>query len=163
MNVMTGSEKKCRYGLAWKTNNAGIYKNINLKRARNKCVLLTDKSGKVQNDLSNMLKKYNDEVVITHDEENALKTFRKKRYDLLISIIPGIAGVDFLGKIKTLAPEMEVLIVSGLELLESCLETIISEAFVYQNELNKTQILAKKDIKDFYKMNFAFWRQWPII
>jgi hypothetical protein len=117
MDVMTGSEEKCRYGLVWKTNNkAGIYKNINLKRERNKCVLLTNKSANVLNDLlSIMLKIYNYEVVITYDEEKALKAFRKKRYDLLLSIVPGIVGV-VLGKIKAFAPETEVLIVSGLNL-----------------------------------------------
>lgn len=155
MNVMTGSEEKCRYGLAWKTNHeAGKDKKIDLKKAHNKCVLLANKSDKELNDLSNMLKKYNYEVVITHHEEKALKAFRKKRYDLLISIIPGIVGVYFLGKIKTLVPEVEVLIVSGLELLKSGLETIISEAFASQSTLNRAQILGKNYINDFLRNEF---------
>jgi len=152
MNVITGSEEKCRYGLAWKTNHeAGEDKKLALRKVQNQCVLLTNKSDKKLNNLSNILKRYNYEVVITDYEEKALKVFRNKHCDLLISTIPGIVGVDLLGKIKTLAPETEVSIVSDLELLESYLETIISEAFANQSTLNRAQILGKNYINDFLK------------
>jgi DNA-binding NtrC family response regulator len=155
MDIVTGSEKNSRYGLAWKTNNKAAKEKIfDLKKTHKNCVLVTDNSGKELNNLFNILKKYNYEVAITQNEEKALKIFRKKRFDFLISVIPGMVGVDFLGKIKTLAPETEVLIVTELELLESSLEKITSGAFAYQKELNKTQILDKNNIKDFLQNEF---------
>jgi response regulator RpfG family c-di-GMP phosphodiesterase len=155
MDNVTGSEKNSRYGLAWKTNNkVAKEKKLDLKKTLKKCVLVTDNSEKKLNNLSNILKKYNYEVAITQNKEKALKIFRKKQYDFLISVIPGMVGVNFLGNIKALAPETEVLIVTGLELLESSLERITSGAFAYQNKLNKTQIFDKKNIKDFLHNEF---------
>lgn len=155
MDNETGSEKNSRYGLAWKTNNnAGKEKKLGLERAHKKCVLVSNNSEKELSIISNILKKYNYDVIITHHEESAFKIFRKKRYDFLIKAIPGMVRVDLLGKIKIHALETEVIIVTGLEMLESCLKTMSSGAVACHCELNKTQIFDKNSIKDFLQNEF---------
>lgn len=155
MGNLTEPENNRRYGLVWKTNNkVGKEKKSDLKKAHKKCVLVGDNGEKELNDLSDILKKYNYDVIITQYEEKALKIFRKKRYNLLITVITGMIGVDHLGKIKILDPQTEVMIVTGLKLLESCLQTINSGSFIYQNKLNKTQVIDKKCIKNFRQNEF---------
>lgn len=146
----TGNKKKSRYGLAWKTSDkAGIEKILDLKTTQKNCILVSDNSEEELNNITTMLKKYNYEVIIIQYEQNAIKIFRNKRYDLLIKVIPDMVRIDFLGQIKTFIPETEVMIVTGLDLLESCLITISSGTVAYQSELNKAQKLDRNSFKDF--------------
>lgn len=65
-----------------------------------------------------------------------------------------MVGADLFVKIKTLVPKTEVMIVTGLELLKSCLETITSGALAPQKKPNKRQILDKNNIKDYIRNEF---------
>jgi DNA-binding NtrC family response regulator len=122
--------KNIHYGLALKTSNKIRAENILYpKNGHKKCVFTAEDSENLQDDMLNILKKYEHEIVNIHCGNKALETFKQKHFDLFISVLCGMAEIDLLKEIKTIVTETEVMIVTGCETVESYLESISSEAF----------------------------------
>lgn len=132
--------KNIHYGLAWKTGNRiKDGKILYPKNGHRKCVLAAEDGENLQDDIFNILKKYDYQIVNVRCGDKALETFKQKHFDLFISVLCGMAGIGLLQEIKTIASEIEVMIVTGCETVEFYLESITSEAFQDITKPTKTQ------------------------
>jgi DNA-binding NtrC family response regulator len=129
------NNKNIHYGLALKTSNRIREGNILYpNNGHKKCVFAAEDSENLQDDIFDILKKYDHEIVIFHCGMKAFKTFKQKHFDFFISVLCGMAGIDLLKGIKMIIPKSEVMIVTGCETVESYLESISSEAFLKHNQ-----------------------------
>jgi DNA-binding NtrC family response regulator len=140
--------KNIHYGLALKINNRIRDGNILYSNnGHKKCIFTAEDTENLQDDIFDILKKYGHEIVSVHCGNKALETFKQKHFDLFISVLCGMAGIDLLKGIKTIVPETEVMIVTGCETVESYLESISSEAFEDTQTNQNTRNEVHKDLK----------------
>jgi two-component system response regulator PilR (NtrC family) len=83
--------------------------------------------------LSILLEREGYEAVEAKNGQEALKIFESSLFDLVITDIqmPGINGIDLLGRIKKLAPEVPVLMITAFATAEQAVDAIKLGAFHY--------------------------------
>jgi len=96
-------------------------------------VLVIDDEKSFTEELQEFLIKSGYDCLSANTGQEGLKTLSKKDIDLLILdvLLPGMNGLDILKKVKTLYPEMEVIIVSGHGNMETVIKAMRLGAFDY--------------------------------
>jgi DNA-binding NtrC family response regulator len=71
------------------------------------------------------------EIDITLSGEEALKMERQKNYDVVIVdlMMPGINGMDLLKSLKTVSPEVQVVMITGYPTMKNTLQALQIGAF----------------------------------
>ncbi len=120
-------------------------------------ILVVDDERSMREMLSILLEREGYEAVEAKNGQEALQLFETSIFDLVISDIqmPGINGIDLLGRIKKLAPEVPVLMITAFATAEQAVDAIKLGAFHYFTKpFNNDEIralvrnaLEKRDLK----------------
>jgi two-component system response regulator PilR (NtrC family) len=96
-------------------------------------VLVVDDERSMREMLSILLEREGYEVVAAKNGQEALESFESSFFDLVISDIqmPGLNGIELLGRIKQLAPEVPVLMITAFATAEQAVDAIKLGAFHY--------------------------------
>jgi DNA-binding NtrC family response regulator len=118
-------------------------------------ILVVDDDLSIRNMLSIVLKKCGYEVTTADSGESALKRLKTEFFDLLISDIkmPGISGIELLKKIKTLQPEMPVIMITAYASANDAVEAMKLGAEDYITKpfnLEELKLIIEKSL---YKKN----------
>jgi len=89
-------------------------------------ILVVDDDSSIRNMLSIVLKKNGYDVACAENSEAALKRLKAKSFDMIISDIkmPGIDGIELLRKIKTILPEMPVIMITAFASASDAVEAM---------------------------------------
>lgn len=89
-------------------------------------ILVVDDDPSIRNMLSIVLKKENYNVFLAESGETALGIIRKKDIKLVISDIKmhGMSGIELLGRIKTIKPEIPVLMITAYASTDDAIEAM---------------------------------------
>lgn len=89
-------------------------------------ILIVDDDSSIRNMLTIVLKKNGYLVSAVDSSEEALKFLKEKQFDLVISDIkmPGISGIDLLKKIKTITPEVPVIMITAFASANDAVEAM---------------------------------------
>ena len=120
-------------------------------------ILVVDDERSMREMLSILLEREGYEAVGAKNGQEALQLFETSLFDLVISDIqmPGINGIELLSRIKTLAPEVPVLMITAFSTAEQAVDAIKLGAFHYFTKpFNNDEIralvrnaLEKRDLK----------------
>jgi two-component system response regulator PilR (NtrC family) len=120
-------------------------------------ILVVDDERSMREMLSILLEREGYEAVEAKNGQEALQLFETSIFDLVISDIqmPGINGIDLLGRIKKLAPEVPVLMITAFATADQAVDAIKLGAFHYFTKpFNNDEIralvrnaLEKRDLK----------------
>jgi two-component system response regulator PilR (NtrC family) len=120
-------------------------------------ILVVDDERSMREMLSILLEREGYEAVEAKNGQEALQLFQASLFDLVISDIqmPGINGIELLTRIKTLAPEVPVLMITAFATAEQAVDAIKLGAFHYFTKpFNNDEIralvrnaLEKRDLK----------------
>jgi two-component system response regulator PilR (NtrC family) len=120
-------------------------------------ILVVDDERSMREMLSILLEREGYEAVEAKNGQEALQIFETSIFDLVISDIhmPGINGIELLSRIKTLAPEVPVLMITAFATAEQAVDAIKLGAFHYFTKpFNNDEIralvrnaLEKRDLK----------------
>ncbi|GAB6907325.1 Transcriptional regulatory protein ZraR [Desulfosarcina cetonica] len=97
-------------------------------------ILIVDDEADMLVLLSRIIKEETDHYVITeNDSQKALTLFRQGPFDLVILDLkmPKISGMEFLGKIKQIQPDVSVVIITAYASIETAVDAIRQGAFEY--------------------------------
>ncbi len=96
-------------------------------------ILVVDDNEMCRNVLAKVLLKCNYEVITAPSGEEAIEVFKKEECDLFIADIkmPGISGIDLLKILRTVAPQIGVIIITGYGEIDSYLESMALGASGY--------------------------------
>ena len=95
-------------------------------------ILIVDDESDITEILSDLLSgEY--ECVMAGSAEQALVRLRESKFELVISDItmPGMSGLDMIPHVKTLAPDTVVVMISGMQTVESAIDALRLGAFDY--------------------------------
>ncbi|MCP5107994.1 MAG: sigma-54-dependent Fis family transcriptional regulator [bacterium] len=89
-------------------------------------ILIIDDDPSIRNMLAIVLKKSGYEVTSTESGKSALERLRKETFDLVISDIkmPDISGIELLKKIKTINPEIPVILITAFASANDAVEAM---------------------------------------
>lgn len=89
-------------------------------------ILVVDDDSSIRNMLSIVLKKNGYNVVCSETSEAALKKLKNETFDMIITDIkmPGISGIDLLKKIKTIHPEIPVIMITAFASANDAVEAM---------------------------------------
>jgi two-component system response regulator AtoC len=78
-------------------------------------ILVVDDEENTRLALSKILTKWNYEVLIAENGEDALNVFNKASFDLVITDkkMPGMNGIDLLTKVRKISPDVGVIIITA--------------------------------------------------
>ena len=120
-------------------------------------ILVVDDERSMREMLSILLEREGYEAVEAKNGQEALQLFETSLFDLVISDIqmPGINGIELLSRIKALAPEVPVLMITAFSTAEQAVDAIKLGAFHYFTKpFNNDEIralvrnaLEKRDLK----------------
>ena len=120
-------------------------------------ILVVDDERSMREMLSILLEREGYEAVEAKNGQEALQLFETSIFDMVISDIqmPGINGIDLLGRIKKLAPEVPVLMITAFATADQAVDAIKLGAFHYFTKpFNNDEIralvrnaLEKRDLK----------------
>jgi two-component system response regulator PilR (NtrC family) len=120
-------------------------------------ILVVDDERSMREMLSILLEREGYEAVEAKNGQEALQLFEESLFDLVISDIqmPGINGIELLARIKKLAPEVPVLMITAFATAEQAVDAIKLGAFHYFTKpFNNDEIralvrnaLEKRDLK----------------
>ena len=101
-----------------------------------KHIIVVDDEEKALNGISRIIREYGYEVTTTRSAKEALESFNRKRYDLLITdiIINGMSGIDLLKEIRVVAPQTGVIVITGYGSMDYYLESMALGTFEYLNK-----------------------------
>jgi len=116
-------------------------------------ILVVDDEDSIRAVLTNVLK--DDGFVVTEAEsgEDALKLFKKRVFDLVISdiVMPGINGIELLERIKHLYPATQVIIITSHASLDTAVQALRCGAYDYLfkpfEDLNLISAVTKRAIE----------------
>jgi two-component system response regulator PilR (NtrC family) len=96
-------------------------------------ILVVDDERSMREMLSILLEREGYEAVEAKNGQEALQLFETSLFDLVISDInmPGINGIELLSRIKALAPEVPVLMITAFATAEQAVDAIKLGAFHY--------------------------------
>ena len=118
-------------------------------------ILVVDDDASIRNMLSIVLKKSGFQVASAENSETALKRLKSESFGLIISDIkmPGISGIDLLKKIKTLHPEIPVIMITAFASANDAVEAMKLGAEDYITKpfnLDELKLIIEKSL---YKKN----------
>ena len=101
-------------------------------KLKGKILIVDDEEG-IREILSRYLSKQGYAVVTAQNGKEGIETFKKEEFDLVISDIrmPEMDGVAFLNLIKKSDPDVEVIMVTAYETMESAIESLRKGAYDY--------------------------------
>src|SRR5213075_476688 len=96
-------------------------------------ILFADDERSLQEFMRSELPKLGHEVTVCPDGKAAVKTLDKSNYDadILDLRMPGLTGIEVLEEIKKVAPETEVVLMTGHASMETAIEAVRLGAFDY--------------------------------
>lgn len=96
-------------------------------------ILVVDDEPSIRLALTEVLRDSGYETAAAQDGHVALAVMRDRSFDLVISdiVMPEMSGTDFLARVKTLAPETEVILITGLPDTASAIDAVRGGAFDY--------------------------------
>lgn len=108
-------------------------------------VLVVDDEENSRDGIARFLRKSNFDVFTAGNGKEALEVFKKKHCDLILADMrmPGMSGIDLLKRVKSIAPQTEVIIITAYGEVESYLEAMNHGAFEYLNKPFKIKELMK--------------------
>jgi cyclic di-GMP phosphodiesterase len=108
---------------------SGVFKMSDEARSR---ILIVDDELEITEILSDLLSAEN-ECEAAGSAEEALDTLRKREFQLVISDItmPGMSGLEMLPQAKSIAPNTVVVMISGMQTVESAIGALRLGAFDY--------------------------------
>jgi DNA-binding response OmpR family regulator len=89
-------------------------------------ILVVDDEGAIRYSISKTLQRVGYQVHTAASGEEALDMMKRQDYDVVLTDIrmPGLSGVDLLGKIKERAPDAVVILLTGYASLETAIESL---------------------------------------
>ncbi len=89
-------------------------------------ILVVDDEDSIRAVLTNVLKDDGFAVTEAQSGEDALKLFKKRVFDLVISdiVMPGINGIELLERIKHLNPATQVIIITSHASLDTAVQAL---------------------------------------
>ena len=110
-----------------------------------KRILIVDDEENAREGLAKILKKSGYITSTAENGEDALETLKKNKYDLVISDIkmPRMDGMQLLKKIRKIAPDIGMIMVTAYGEVESYLEAMSHGAVEYLNKPIKIEELKK--------------------
>jgi len=96
-------------------------------------VLIVDDEAVIRETTSQFLQKLGHEVLQAKDVPEAIRQIEKNVFDVVLSdvIMPGMTGVELLGKMQTLSPHTKTILFTGEPTLETAMEAVREGAFDY--------------------------------
>jgi len=81
-----------------------------------KRILLVDDEASLRKTIAKVLSRFDNEIEIATDGEDCLRKFREKKWDLVVTDqhMPGMSGEDVAAVIKAEAPEIPVILMTGV-------------------------------------------------
>ncbi len=97
------------------------------------CVLVIDDEASIRNSLQLLLGAERYEVLLAENAAQGLAMIKSHHVDAIISdiLMPGMKGTDFLSAVRRLAPDVEVLLMTGAPNTETAVEALRADAFDY--------------------------------
>jgi len=95
-------------------------------------ILLVDDEPEINEILSDLLSEQYD-CLKAGAAEHALEHLRKSEFELVISDItmPGMSGLDMIPHVKSVSPDTVVVMISGMQTVESAIDALRLGAFDY--------------------------------
>lgn len=108
-------------------------------------ILVVDDEEGIRLALSTILNKWNYEVLVAENGEDALHVFNKTSCDLVITDkkMPGMNGIDLLKKISKVSPGIGVIIMTAFGKVDLYLEAMNHGAVAYLNKPLDLAVLKK--------------------
>lgn len=99
-------------------------------------ILVVDDERNTRLALSTFLTKWNYEVLIAENGEDALNIFNNASCDLVITDkrMPGMSGIDLLTKVRKVSPDVGVIIITAFGKVDLYLEAMNRGAIAYLNK-----------------------------
>ena len=107
-------------------------------------ILVVDDEQDVVEALSHSLRRHGYEVETAMTGEEAIKKVENSKFDVaLLDInLPGLSGIQVLEQIKKVAPEIEVIMITGFGSIESAIDSLKKGAYDYiQKPVNSEKIV----------------------
>lgn len=125
-------------------------------------ILFADDERSLQEFMRGELPRLGHEVTVCPDGRAALKTLEKTTFDVAILDIrmPGLTGIEVLEKLKAVAPDTEVIMLTGHASLETAVDALRFGAFDYVTKpckLAELEVLLRRvaEKKDLINQNLA--------
>ena len=96
-------------------------------------ILVIDDEKAIRRILIDILKHEHIETDEAENGEEGLIQFKKKHYDAVLCDIkmPKIDGINFLGKVKEINPDIPIIMISGNNTIETAVEAVKKGAYDY--------------------------------
>lgn len=104
-------------------------------------ILVVDDEGAIRYSISKTLQRVGYQVHTAASGEEALEMMMQQNYDVVLTDIrmPGLSGVELLGKIKEQAPDAVVILLTGYANLETAIESLRLGAHDYLTKPSSSQ------------------------
>ncbi|MBN1680288.1 MAG: response regulator, partial [Anaerolineae bacterium] len=104
-------------------------------------ILVVDDEGAIRYSISKTLQRVGYQVHTAASGEEALEMMQHQDYDVVLTDIrmPGVSGVELLGKIKEQAPDAVVILLTGYANLETAIESLRLGAHDYLTKPSSSQ------------------------
>jgi len=98
-----------------------------------KRVLVVDDDPQPRQTLVEFLKALGHETGVAASGQEAIATLRRERYDLVLTdlFMPEMDGLEVVREIKTMSPDLPVIVITGLSSVQSAVESVRAGAFDY--------------------------------
>src|SRR5690606_33935269 len=96
-------------------------------------VLVVDDEKSIRTTFLTFLQRAGYEVDIASEADHALRLLDEKTFDVVLSdiLMPGLSGVELLAKIRSIAPDIPVIMMTGNPTLETASYSVREGAFEY--------------------------------
>lgn len=96
------------------------------------------------------------ECSVAASAEEALRMLQNDRYTVIISdiMMPGMSGLEMIPHVNSISPETQVVMISGVQTIESAIKALRAGAFDYimkPFDLRQVEVVVKRAI-DFYEL-----------
>jgi len=104
-----------------------------MTEGRKRKILVVDDEINVCKSICQSIESEEHDVDMALSGEEAIKKDKEKRYDLIITdlMMPGISGMDLLASLKTVRPNVNVIIITGYPTIRTAVQSIKNGAFDY--------------------------------
>ncbi len=98
-----------------------------------RCILVVDDEPQAREVLADMLSTLGYETGMAPGGQEAIAMLRHGHYDLVLTdfFMPGMDGLELVREIKTMRPDMPVLVITGYSSLQTAVESVRAGAFDY--------------------------------